>query len=39
MEEAICFATAVSAITVSRPGASVSIPTRTEVEEFLKNQK
>ena len=39
MEEAIRFATAVSAITVSRPGASVSIPTRTEVEEFLKNQK
>lgn len=39
MEEAIRFATAVSAITVSRPGASVSIPTRTEVEEFLKNQQ
>ena len=39
MEEAIRFATAVSAITVSRAGASVSIPTRAEVEEFLKNQK
>ena len=38
MEEAIRFATAVSAITVSRAGASVSIPTRTEVDEFLKNQ-
>ncbi len=39
MEEAILFATAVSAITVSRSGASVSIPTREEVEEFLKTAK
>lgn len=33
--EAISFATAVSAITVSRSGASVSIPTKNEVEEFF----
>ncbi|MBQ8496908.1 MAG: ribokinase [Clostridia bacterium] len=39
MDEAILFATAVSAITVSRAGASVSIPTRDEVEEFLKNHQ
>jgi sugar/nucleoside kinase (ribokinase family) len=38
MDEAIRFATAVSAITVSRAGASASIPTRAEVDEFLKNQ-
>ena len=36
MDEAIRFATAVSAITVSRPGAGASIPTREEAEEFLK---
>jgi sugar/nucleoside kinase (ribokinase family) len=36
MDEAIRFATAVSAITVSRPGASASIPVREEVEAFLK---
>ena len=36
MEEAIRFATAVSAITVSRSGASVSIPTREEVDAFMK---
>ena len=36
-DDAIHFASAVSAITVSRAGASVSIPTRDEVEEFLKN--
>ena len=38
MEEVIRFATAVSAITVSRPGASVSIPTREEADAFLQNQ-
>lgn len=38
MDEAIRFATAVSAITVSRVGAGASIPTRNEVEEFLKNR-
>ena len=37
MDEAIRFATAVSAITVSRVGAGASIPTRAEVDEFLKN--
>lgn len=35
MDEAVRFATAVSAITVSRPGASASIPTRKEAEDFL----
>jgi ribokinase len=34
-KEAVFFATAVSAITVSRSGASVSIPTKSEVEDFL----
>lgn len=38
MEEAIRFATAVSAITVSRPGASASIPSREEAEVFLAAQ-
>ena len=33
MREAVTYATAVAAITVSRAGASVSIPTRAEVEE------
>lgn len=37
IDEAVHFATAVSAITVSRAGAGVSIPTRAEVEEFLEN--
>ncbi len=37
MAEAIAYASAVSAITVSRPGAAVSIPTADEVEEFLKS--
>ncbi|MBE6589496.1 MAG: ribokinase [Ruminococcaceae bacterium] len=36
MEEAVSYASAVSAITVSRKGAGVSIPTSHEVEEFLK---
>ena len=35
MEQAVRFATAVSTITVSRPGASASIPTRAEAEAFL----
>ncbi len=37
MADAIAYASAVSAITVSRPGAAVSIPTADEVEAFLKN--
>ena len=37
MTEAVAYASAVSAITVSRPGAGTSIPTADEVEEFLKN--
>lgn len=39
MSEAIQFATAVSAITVSRPGASASIPSREEAEAFLAKQQ
>ncbi len=35
MDAAVRFASAVSAITVSRPGAAVSIPTLCEVEKFL----
>lgn len=38
MDDAIRFATAVSAITVSRPGAGASIPTREETETFLNHQ-
>ena len=34
-DRAVAFASAVSAITVSRHGAAVSIPTADEVEEFL----
>ena len=34
--DAVRYATAVSALTVSRPGASVSIPTCAEVEAFLR---
>jgi len=36
LEYAVKYATAASAITVSRHGASGSIPTKAEVEEFLK---
>ncbi len=36
MDAAVRYATAVSTITVSRPGASVSIPTCEEVEAFLR---
>ena len=36
MREVLAYAAAVSAITVSRAGASVSIPYAKEVEEFLK---
>lgn len=39
MDEAVEYATAVSAITVSRAGAAASIPTCAEVEEFLKLKK
>ncbi|MBQ9131784.1 MAG: ribokinase [Clostridia bacterium] len=39
MSRAVSYASAVSAITVSRPGAGVSIPTATEVEEFLREHK
>ena len=35
MKEVLAYAAAVSAITVSRPGASVSIPTADEVAAFL----
>lgn len=36
-KEAVCYAAAVSAITVSRNGAAVSIPVAAEVEEFLRS--
>lgn len=36
VDTAVAYATAVSALAVSRPGAAVSIPTRAEVEDFLK---
>ena len=36
MTDAVAYASAVSSITVSRPGAGVSIPTADEVAEFLK---
>lgn len=36
--EAVKYASAVSAITVSRPGAACSIPTTKEVEAFLKGE-
>ncbi len=39
MTDAVSYASAVSAITVSRPGAGVSIPVAAEVEAFLKNNK
>lgn len=35
LRDAVCYAAAVAAITVSRHGASVSIPTSVEVDEFL----
>ena len=38
-EEALKRASAASAITVSRKGASVSIPTNDEVDEFLRNRE
>lgn len=38
MREAVRYASAVSALTVSRAGAGVSIPTADEVAEFLKKQ-
>lgn len=37
MHEAVRFATYASSITVSRPGAGKSIPSRQEVLEFMKN--
>ena len=37
MKDAVAYASAVSSITVSRPGAGTSIPTADEVEDFLKN--
>ncbi len=37
--DAVAYASAVSAITVSRPGAAVSIPTGDEVLEFLKTHE
>jgi ribokinase len=39
LEEAIYFATAVGAITVTREGAQSSLPLRKEVETFIKNIK
>ena len=36
MSEAVAYASVVSSITVSRPGAGTSIPTADEVEAFLK---
>ncbi len=39
MEEAMVFASAASAISVTRMGAQSSIPQRKEVAAFLKNQK
>ena len=38
MQEAVAYASAVSSITVSRPGAGASIPTAEEVEAFLKER-
>lgn len=37
-EEAVAYASAVSAITVSRSGAAESIPTQKEVEQFLSDR-
>ena len=39
MDDAVEYASATSAITVSRHGASVSIPTSAEVVEFMKNNR
>ena len=39
LEHSIKYATAASSITVSRPGASCSIPNQEEVENILKNLK
>ena len=36
LSEAVCFANAVGALTVTRDGAIPSLPTRTEVEEFMR---
>jgi len=36
LEEAVCFANAVGAITVTRPGAIPALPTAVEVAEFLR---
>ena len=38
LDEAVDYATAVSAITVSRAGAAASIPTEDEVRAFLENR-
>ena len=37
IEEAVAYASATSALTVSRPGAACSIPAAVEVKEFLKH--
>jgi ribokinase len=39
LEEAICFATAVGALTVTKEGAQISLPLREEVETFIRNNK
>ena len=38
-DEAIKYATAVSAIVVTRQGAQDSIPTREEIEKFIEENK
>lgn len=38
MEASLCFASAAAAITVTRNGAQVSIPTNTEIKTFLKDR-
>lgn len=39
MDEAVYYASATSSITIGRAGASVSIPTADEVNEFIKNNE
>ena len=39
MDDAVEYASATSAIAVSRPGAAASIPVAEEVREFMANNK